>query len=100
MPIHSCGRAKRTLPRTSTSARSPSDVASIDLCPASREATARMRFSAWLLLALALSAAADEISDAKKRWAESPHGPLLERILPPSFEPAQLPEPGSAGAQL
>jgi len=59
-----------------------------------------MRFSAWLLLALALSAAADEISDAKKRWAESPHGPLLERILPPSFEPAQLPEPGSAGAQL
>ena len=59
-----------------------------------------MRFNAWLLLALALSANADEISDAKKRWAESPHGPLLERILPPTFEPAQLPEPGSAGAQL
>ncbi len=59
-----------------------------------------MRFNAWLFLALALSANADEISDAKKRWAESPHGPLLERILPPSFEPAQLPEPGSAGAQL
>ncbi len=59
-----------------------------------------MRSNAWLLLALALSARADEISDAKQRWAESPHGPLLERILPPTFEPAQLPEPGSAGAQL
>ncbi len=59
-----------------------------------------MRFSAWLLLALALSAEADQISDAKKRWAESLHGPLLERILPPTFEPAQLPEPGSAGARL
>jgi cytochrome c5 len=59
-----------------------------------------MRFSAWLLLAMALSATADEISDAKKRWAGSPHGPLLERILPPTFEPAQLPEPDSAGAQL
>jgi cytochrome c5 len=59
-----------------------------------------MRFKVLLLVTVALSAAADEISDAKKRWSESPHGPLLERILPPTFEPAQLPEPGSAGAQL
>jgi cytochrome c5 len=42
----------------------------------------------------------DEIEEAKKRWAESPHGPLLERILPPTFEARQLPEPQSAGAQL
>jgi hypothetical protein len=55
------------------------------------------------LLALLLSislANADEIDEAKKRWAESPHGPLLERILPPTFEPRQLPEPDTEGARL
>jgi cytochrome c2 len=46
------------------------------------------------------AAAADEIDDAKKRWAESPHGPLLERILPPTFEARQLPERNSPGAEL
>jgi cytochrome c5 len=56
--------------------------------------------SALLALALVTSAAADEMEDARKRWAESPHGPLLERILPPTFEPRQLPERGSEGAQL
>ena len=56
---------------------------------------------AWLLLLLLCgAAAADEIDDAKKRWAESPHGPLLERILPPTFEARQLPERGSPGAEL
>ena len=56
----------------------------------------------WVLLLalLASSAAADEIEQAKKRWAESPHGPLLERILPPTFELRQLPERDSPGAQL
>lgn len=34
------------------------------------------------------------------RWAHSPHGRMLERILPPSIQPAQLPEPESAGAHL
>jgi hypothetical protein len=43
---------------------------------------------------------ADEIQEAKKRWAASPHGPLLERILPPTFEARQLPEPASRGARL
>jgi cytochrome c5 len=52
------------------------------------------------LLAFPLFAFGDEIADAKKRWSESPHGPLLERILPPSFEARQLPEPRSAGARL
>ena len=52
-------------------------------------------------LALALIAArADDVDDARKRWAQSPHGPMLERILPPTFEARQLPEPKSAGAQL
>ncbi|HYL24871.1 MAG TPA: hypothetical protein VEV21_10790 [Burkholderiales bacterium] len=56
-------------------------------------------FSALVAAALAL-AAADEMEDAKRRWAESPHGPLLERILPPTFEARDLPAPRSAGAAL
>ena len=59
-----------------------------------------MRSSAILFLAFCATAAADEAADARKRWTESPHGPLLERILPPTFEPAQLPEPDSEGARL
>jgi len=51
-------------------------------------------------LLLALPAWADEIDDARKRWAESPHGPMLERILPPTFDARQLPQPKSRGAQL
>src|SRR5258705_11895076 len=47
-----------------------------------------------------LSVRADEISDAKKRWMDSPHGPMLERLLPPTFEARQLPERRSAGGQL
>ena len=60
-----------------------------------------MRCFLIALLALAASVArADEISDARRRWVESPHGPMLERILPPTFERRQLPEPRSRGAQL
>jgi cytochrome c5 len=56
---------------------------------------------AALLLVLAFSPAfADEISDAKKRWEASPHGPMLERILPPTFALEQLPERDSRGAKL
>ena len=53
----------------------------------------------WLLL-IAPSAYADEVAEARKRWAESPHGPMLERILPPTFAPRQLPERSSPGARL
>jgi hypothetical protein len=56
-----------------------------------------MLFSALLLVFLAN---ADEVSNARNRWAESPHGPLLERILPPTFDAAQLPERDSRGAKL
>ncbi len=59
-----------------------------------------MRFVAGLLLILPQLLFADEIAEAKKRWSESPHGPLLERILPPTFEARQLPEPKSRGARL
>jgi hypothetical protein len=59
------------------------------------------------LIVLAGVAAANPLADydrsvdeARKRWAESPHGPMLERILPPTFAPAQLPQPESRGAGL
>jgi hypothetical protein len=54
----------------------------------------------WLLALLTSSVHADEVAEARKRWAESPHGPMLERILPPTFEARQLPERKSPGAQL
>jgi hypothetical protein len=55
------------------------------------------------VLALLLSLGgvrADEAEDARKRWAESPHGPMLERILPPTFNARDLPERDSAGGKL
>ena len=53
-----------------------------------------LRFS--LLLLAVFSAGAN----AQKPWKDSPHGPMLERIIPPGFAPAVLPEPRSRGAQL
>jgi hypothetical protein len=60
-----------------------------------------------VLLACAGAAAATPVAlfersvdEARQRWAASPHGPMLERILPPTFEPAQLPQPDSRGAAL
>jgi len=53
-----------------------------------------------LLLLAGFAAAADETEEAKKRWQTSPQGPMLERILPPTFEARQLPEPGTQGAHL
>jgi len=53
------------------------------------------RYSLFLLLLLfSVTAKAD------KPWQDSPHGPMLERIIPPGFEAAMLPEPRSRGAQL
>jgi hypothetical protein len=55
------------------------------------------------VFAAALAHAQDatrRVEQAKKRWSESPHGPMLERILPPTFGPRQLPQPKSRGAQL
>jgi len=53
-----------------------------------------------LLIVLATATRADELSEARKRWESSPHGPMLERILPPTFAPGELPDPGSQGARL
>ncbi len=59
-----------------------------------------MHRAALALLLVAGFALADEMEDARKRWESSPYGPMLERILPPTFEARQLPEPGSEGARL
>jgi hypothetical protein len=59
-----------------------------------------MRLLIVLTLLLAFGARADEAAEAKKRWESSPYGPLLERILPPTFDAADLPEPASQGARL
>ncbi len=63
--------------------------------------------AALLLAALAAASAAAPLAEydrtvdaARQRWAETPHGPMLERILPPTFAPAQLPQPDSRGAAL
>ena len=61
---------------------------------------------ALAILALLLSSAAfaqdsgQLIAESKKRWSESPHGPMLERILPPTVQPRNLPAPKSRGARL
>jgi cytochrome c5 len=52
-----------------------------------------LRFS---LLLLVFSANAG----AEKPWKDSPHGPMLERLIPPGYTAAMLPEPRSRGAQL
>jgi cytochrome c2 len=60
-----------------------------------------MRFELFLILVLTIiNTKASETDSARKRWAESAHGPMLERILPPGFEADMLPEPASRGAQL
>ena len=41
-----------------------------------------------------------EIAKARHLWSKSPHGRMLERILPPAIEPQALPEPLSEGARL
>jgi hypothetical protein len=59
-----------------------------------------MRWVSLLLFLAALRASADEAADARQRWEESPYGPMLARILPPTFEASELPEPESQGARL
>ena len=60
-----------------------------------------MRFSTFLVLCFfCINTNANETDAARKRWAQSPHGPFLERILPPGFESSMLPERGSRGARL
>jgi cytochrome c2 len=58
------------------------------------------RFALAVLCVLPLVSRGGEIDEARARWSRSPHGPMLERILPPTFDAAALPRAGSPGAQL
>src|SRR5262249_29593482 len=64
----------------------------------------QMRTLAVAAFLLATAASAQDssqlVADAKKRWSESPHGPMLERILPPTVELDRLPAPKPRGARL
>jgi hypothetical protein len=48
----------------------------------------------------AQTSAEEAVQAARARWQESPHGPMLARILPPTFAPEQLPDPDGRGARL
>lgn len=49
---------------------------------------------------IAHGAESPETAQARRLWAQSPHGAMLERILPPAIDTRQLPEPQSPGARL
>jgi len=59
-----------------------------------------MRLWGLVLCLATIPALADEAAEAKRRWEDSPYGTLLERILPPTFDARELPEPASQGAKL
>lgn len=59
-----------------------------------------MRLWGLVVCLATIPALADEAAEAKRRWEDSPYGPLLERILPPTFAARELPEPASPGAKL
>jgi hypothetical protein len=61
---------------------------------------AAVSLSTGLPAAERASSASSEIVKARELWAQSPHGRMLERILPPAVTPDQLPEPQSEGARL
>jgi len=59
-----------------------------------------VRFALVVLGLLPLVSHGGEIDEARERWSRSPHGPMLERILPPTFDASTVPQPGSPGARL
>lgn len=63
-------------------------------------ALAATTFAASAAAAPATASDTPEVAKAKYLWSQSPHGKMLERILPPAIEPRQLPEPRSQGARL
>ena len=52
------------------------------------------------MLFIAAQIAHGASTKAQRLWAKSPHGAMLERILPRVVEPRELPEPASEGARL
>jgi len=68
-------------------------------------AAARVLFVVCTTLATPVQAAdpaafENSVREARARWVDRPQGPMLERILPPTFAPRRLPEPRSEGAAL
>lgn len=61
---------------------------------------AALSFGALLLTSLAWAADSSAVAKAQALWSQSPHGRMLERILPPAVAPQDLPEPQSEGARL
>ncbi len=57
-------------------------------------------FAATLAVCAAAATAADPVGRAQYRWEQSPHGAMLERILPPAVASADLPAGNSPGARL
>jgi cytochrome c2 len=56
--------------------------------------------AAAALAAPAIAADSGSTAKARQLWSHSPHGRMLERILPPAIGPGDLPEPHSEGARL
>src|SRR5688572_15917389 len=56
--------------------------------------------AAAALAAPAIAADSGSTAKARQLWSHSPHGRMLERILPPAVGPGDLPEPHSEGARL
>ena len=63
-------------------------------------ALACMAFQAPGLAADSTDGPDGRVSRAQYLWSQSPQGRMLERILPRSIEPRELPEPRSEGARL
>jgi cytochrome c2 len=86
------GRAGAARPR-----RNPLDAAPAASWKTKALAAAILVLSCWAATA---RGAESEAEQARRLWAASPHGEMLSRILPPSVEPRDLPEPDSDGARL
>ncbi len=76
------------------------EIATMALPAPRRRMAAFVATTAFAASAAAAAADTLEIAKARYLWSQSPHGKMLERILPPAIEPRDLPEPGSEGARL
>jgi cytochrome c2 len=65
-----------------------------------RLTAAALAVAAFGALAMTTAEISRAVADARKRWEESPYGPMLARILPPGFDARQMPEPEAPGAAL
>lgn len=59
-----------------------------------------LQTAVWAADSARVTRNAQFVEHVQKRWEDSPHGPWLARILPPSVTPQRLPDPDSRGAAL